>query len=746
MPPIYAPAMTLDSMLDQPSPPPLPPLDMDSPLTAAGKRPVGRPPVSAEQRALSDQKYAQMMELMGELPVEAKEPRFHIYPARSRIDQKLSFRPLARCLLSEFKDKNFKEPGALSAYLLDRFGPGRYCIEAHDAHSHRLDKIPAWYVTAGEPDMLDDEDDRRYDDEEDDRPRRRSGRRLRDDELDDPVSERANMADLLITNARQASGQAAVAARSQTDMLSVIMMSNSAQAEARAAEERRREDARAEERRREDIRSEERRKEAMEERRREDEKLERERKDERDREERRRAEAAEQRAKDEDRRNRDHLAALEASNKKTEMLIAAISAGAPVLGKMFEKRETPMEVALTRTLTEKKEADPMMVMLMNSILAKSDRQDSTQVMMQQMAEFSKISSQMTADQMRIMMTTSSDFNKEMMKKAMDLMLASPHGQTPEGKNFIEQVMGAIAGASEFAKAIFPHQPAPVQQAIQAPQQRRALPHQRQAQPQQPQQPQPAQAAQPAQQPTLTPEQQAQADNAPKGVMGVLAALMAIHGHQYQTQDQYQSLIHYCLSQMPVDLRVNIIEGNEANVFAIVQPYYEAVPELKAWITKPDVLLWIRDYVPKLSPHILQMHGSHDEQRAQLMNLLAQQQREDEEARLAADAAAQGGAPAPAQPGNVVQQPAEPAQPGNAVDPAVHDAAMAQQPPAPGGEGDLAVTPDGASAPAEPTPADQVLPANPQLMAGAAVGGAVAVPVAPTPGASSGSHLDDPDAP
>lgn len=60
--------------------------------------------------------------------------------------------------------------------------------------------------------MLDDEDDRRYDDDdyEDDRPRRRRSRggRMREEDLDDPVSERANIADLLVTNSRQAAGQA----------------------------------------------------------------------------------------------------------------------------------------------------------------------------------------------------------------------------------------------------------------------------------------------------------------------------------------------------------------------------------------------------------------------------------------------------------------------------------------------------------------------------------------------------------
>jgi hypothetical protein len=740
-------------MLDTPNPAPLPPLDLDPGLTAA-KRPVGRPAISAEQRALSDQKYAQIMELMGELPVEAKEPRFHIYPARTRVDQKLSFKPLARALLSEFKDKNFKEPGTLAAYLLDRFGVGRYCIEAYDAHGHRLDKIPSWYVTAGEPSMLEDEDDGgRYHDEDDydDAPprRRRGARRLRDDDLDDPVSERANMADLLITNARQASGQAAVAARSQTDMISIVMMQQTAQTEARAAEERRREDARMEERRREEARSEERRKEAADERRREEDRAERERKDEREREERRRQEQAEERRREEDKRQREHLAAIEAANKRTELLVGALPTLGTIFGKVFEKRETPMEVALTRSLTEKKE-DPVLAVLLKSVLDRGDRKDSTEVMMSQMAEFSKISSQMTADQMRIMMTTSSEFNREMMKKAMDMMLASPQGQTPEGKNFIEQVMGAISGAADIVNKLVPA-PAPPQpqQQLQAPQQRRALPHQRQQAPQQQPQPaQPAQAAQPAQSQQLTPEQQAELDQAPKGVIGVLAALMTIHGKQYNTQEDYQRLIAYCLSQMPVDLRVAIIEGQEATVFAIVQPYYEAVPELKAWITKPDVLLWIRDYVPKLTPHILAMHGSHDEQRAQLQNLLAQEAREAEEARLAAEAQAQAGTAPTGHPAE--QAAAQPPQPGNVVQPAPPQPGNAVQPPT--DDGGLAVTPDGGGAPevappADPGPADHILPAQPQLMEGAAVGGAVLAsgPVAVPVAAKAASHLD-PDEP
>jgi hypothetical protein len=733
-------------MLDQPNPTPLPPLDMDSGLTAV-KRPVGRPAISAEQRALSDQKYAQIMELMGELPVEAKEPRFHIYPARMRVDQKLSFRPLARALLSEFKDKNFKEPGTLSAYLLDRFGEGRYCIEAYDAHSHRLDKIPSWYVTAGEPSMLDDDDDRGelYDDEPE--PRRRRSRRMRDDELDDPVENRANIADLLITNSRQASGQAAVAARSSSDMLGMLMFTQTSQNEARAQEERRREEARADERKREDQRAEERRREAQEERKREDDRAERERKDEREREERQRREDTEQRRRDDDKRQADFRASMDAANRKTELLIGALTTMAPILGKVFEKRETSMEIALTRSLTEKKEADPVMMMLMKSILDKSDRKDGTEMMVQQMIEFSKVSSQMTAEQMRGAMAMSNDMNREMLKRAMAMMESTPQGQTPEGKNFLTQMMEALAGAGDFAKAIFPVQPAAPVIVQQAPpqQQRRALPHQRQQQPQQPQQPQPAQpaqAAQPQQPHQLTPEQQAQADAAPRGVTGVLAALMAIHGHQYQTQDQYQALNAYLLQEMPVDLRVAIIEGQEATVFQIVRPFYEASPELNAWITKPDVLLWIREYVPKLSPHILAMHGSHDEQRAQLAGLLAQQAAEDEAARAVAEA--QGAVPAPVQPppqpGNVVQPPPEP---GNQVQPPAEQP-PAQGPAAEGSESDLAITPDGGGAPTEPgLPVDQVLPANPQLMQGAVVGGAVAVPVGAA--AKTSSHLD-PDEP
>jgi hypothetical protein len=735
----------MDGLLDSPNPTPLPPLDLDAPLTATGKRPVGRPAVSAEQRALSDMKYAAMMTAIDALPVEATEYRFGVYPARRRVDAKAEFHPLCKILLSEWNQNNFKDMATLANYLGERFGSGRYVIEALDSFNRRLDKIAPLYVMAGDPGMIDDDldGDERFDDEDDRRPRRRT-RRLRDEDQDDPVAERANMADLLVASTRQAAGQTVQAARSQTDMMGLLLLTQSRTDETRAAEERRREESRAEERRREETRAEERRREQAEDRKREEDRAERERKEERDRDERIRQAQAEDRRREDQKRQDENLALMKAQNERTQMILTGLTSLGPVLSKLFEKRESPMEIALTRSLTEKKEADPLQMMLLKSILDRGERKDGTEMMVQQMIEFSKVSSQMTAEQMRGAMAMSNDMNREMLKRAMAMMEGTPQGQTPEGKNFLTQMMEALAGAGEFAKAIFPVQPAaiaapPPQQA----QQRRALPHQRQ-QVQQPQQPQPAQAAQsagPAQ--ALTPEQQAQlqaqADDAPKGVTGVLAALMAIHGHQYETQEQYQGLVAYCLTQMPVDLRVAIIEGQEATVFAIVQPFYEAQPELKAWISKPDVLLWIRDFVPKLSPHILQMHGSHDEQRAQLQGLLAAQAREDEEARLAAEA--QGQQPAVAQPGNAVQP--APAQPGNAV-----------QPP-PAQESDLAITPDGGSAPAEPPSADQILPVNPQLMEGAAVGGAVqldgavargpvAVPVAPQP-APAPSHLD-PDAP
>lgn len=711
-------------MLDVPSPQPLPPLDLASDAAPA-KKPVGRPTVSAEQRALSDQKYAQMMDLMAVLPVEAKEPRFHVYTCHRRVDQKKEFKPVLRALYSEFRDNNFSEPGTLANYLQERLGAGRYCIEAYDAHNRRLDKIPAWYVTAGDPDMLDDDQDRDDldDDRDDDRYERRSrgrGRRrpFRDEDLDDdPLDQRANMADLLVSSAKSQAHTQAQSARASTDALSLMMLSQSQANESRQAEERRREEARIEERKRDENRAEERRREEVENRRREDAKAADERKEEQAREERRREEAIAERRREEQRRDTDHLRQVEASNKRTELLLGALTAAVPLITKLFEKREDPIQSALITRMTAPPPEDPVRTLLLKSILDKSDRKDGTEMMVQQMIEFSKISSQMTAEQMRGVMTMSADMNREMLKRAMSMMESTPQGQTPEGKNFLTQMMEALAGAGEFAKAIFPAQPAQPQ--LQPPQQRRALPHQRQhAQPQQ-QQPAPQQAAapQPPVQPAVAPEE------VPTGVTAVLACLMAIHTNKFGNAQEHQNVVGYLLHNMPVDLRVAVLEGSEPTIFRIVGPYVEAEPECSAWFKVPANLGWVRNYVAQLRPHLEAMYGPLAQQQAELAAALAAQEASNA-AVLETSVQAEAAPAEVPQPGNEVVP-----QPGNEVQPP-----PGEQPPG-GGE-------ESGGAAAAPVPAPEPAPQGGMTMAAAASGSVTEqTPAAPAP-----SHLSDPDAP
>jgi hypothetical protein len=215
-----------------------------------------------------------------------------------------------------------------------------------------------------------------------------------------------------------------------------------------------------------------------------------------------------------------------------------------------------------------------------------------------------------------------------MKKAMDMMLSSPQGQTEEGKSMIEQVMGAIAGASEIVKALVPGKPAvveapPVMQAPVQQQQQQTTRHRLSA---------PAPAASPASAPApeaadtrsvaqkewdaMTPEQRAAAtSNVPTGTAGTMVALQAIQEKRYSNQAELQGLVQFAITSMPVDLQDAILAGDEMKVIGIAGPAIEANPAIKTWAMSDGVLAWIRSYVAQLAPSIEAIRKMQQEEAA-----------------------------------------------------------------------------------------------------------------------------------
>jgi hypothetical protein len=605
--------------------------------------------MDATKRALNDERYAKMLEFSESLPPQAREFRFAVFEGNPRTEMKRDFRPLEKILYSKFIEQGFKDEGTFSAYLDEKFGPGCYFVEPLDEHNKRLEKLAAWIVHAGDP--MDDDDD--YDD---DRPRGRGRwRRQRYDDEGGP-DERANAADFISTVARQQTAQVSQVAKSSGDMMSMLLLQQSQSAEARQAEERRRDEQRAEERRREELRAEERRREQEQERREREE-----------REERRREEARVQYQREEDRRRDESTRMIEASNKRLEVIAALATSALPVLNEMFKKKEDTLTPILLK-LTEKKD-DPIVALLLKSILDK----DSSGLLIQQMGEMQKISASMTVEQMTQMMKFSTTMNETIMKKAIDMMMASPEGKTPEGKNMIEQIMGALQGAAEIVKTLVPGQPQP--QAAQgvrvhtaAPPAAQALPAPA-ASPQAAAPPQPGQPAQgrPVVNPhhpdgrpktpaeirweSMTPEEQAKEQaSMPTGTIAVLMALKAIHTRQYGNQAEYQQLVQFLVTQMPLDLRVAVLNGDELGVAAITTPVAQKEKEIWEWLmlaevpvpagapqgteAQPSTLAWIRGFTSQLPPSIEAIHGPAQAQRDQL---------------AAAKAAMAGGAAPPAAP-------------------------------------------------------------------------------------------------
>jgi hypothetical protein len=621
-------------MLDSPAPNSLgpPPTETKGP---------GRPPISPAQRALSDEKYAQMLEMVEELPAEAKEYRFAIYEALRSGRQKASFTPVETILFSEYKQQGLKNRETLSAYLFDKFGPGYYIVEAQDQHNNRLDRVPQWSVMAGTEDDMDDD---QFDDGP--RPRRRSrpGWSRNHDEYDeDPRDARANAADLMSTVSRSNAAGIAQVANSNKDIMSVMLLTQQSAAEARAAEDRRRDEARESERKRDEDRAERRREDA-----------ERERRDRDERDERNRREEREIAAREDARRREELQLTMANQSKRMEVLLGGVTAFMPILAKMFEKKEDTTLPILLQSLN--KPPDPMMAILLKGIMDKANDDSATKNMLTQFGEMSKITATMTAEQMKSMMGLSQSMNETVMKKAMEMMMASPEGKTPEGKSMIEQVMTALSSASDIVKSLVPPTPPapPQQRLIQHTAAPTALPQPQQAQPAAQA---PAQAPAPSGRPvvnpkrpdgsdksareiaweSMTPEEQAQMQaSAPTGVPAVLGCLKALETHQYTNQAEYQNLIQYLVQQMPLPLRVAVLDGDELTVMAISTPHAQADPELWSWLMTPAVaaapaangvpaieaklatLDWVRQFVAQLPPSIEAIHGPAAKQREALV--------------------------------------------------------------------------------------------------------------------------------
>ncbi len=664
-------------------------LDAPQPLSlglAPGTEPgrVGRPAMDAQKRALADDRYQKMVDLIEMIPDSAREFRFAIHRARRNLEAKASFRPLEKIQFSRFSTENFRDEGTLSAYLMDKYGPGRYFIEPLDEHNNRIAKMPAWVVTAGDEDDMEDDD---FDDEPRGGGWRRRSRRRDDDYEDDERDQRANMADLLTTVGKQNAAQVATVAKGGNDLMSILMMTQQSNAEARAAEERRRDEMRQEERKREEDRAESRRREMEAERKDRDERDQRRRDDER-----REHETAEQRRRDE------NLALIQAANKRTEILVAAVTAAAPVLGKLFEKKEDTTLPLLFKSM-EKKD-DPMMLMIMKSFMDKANDDSSSKNMIQQFGEMSKITTQMTAESMRANMNLTSEINGTVMKKALDMMMASPQGQTAEGKSMIEQVMTALAGAADIVKTLVPAA-APAQQRVAhqaAPTAAIAAPAAPAPAPAAPAAAVPEKSAVQAEWDALTPEQQAERTaQAPRGAEAVIRCINLIQTNSYASQAEYQELIKYLVTEMPLDLRVAVLNGDEAQVVALMLPVVQANSQLAAWIMMPGMFEWIRTFVSQLPPSLEAVYGPAQAQRDQLAALLA-------------------AGPAPT--AETVATPAEAATP------------AADATPAPTGE----------AAPVEQVPVVDLTGAGAQETAPAAEPAVEAAP------AEAASHLDHPDAP
>lgn len=569
----------MDDLLGQPLPPPTMPRGPTAPPgVPEGTRAPGRPAGDPAARASADRRYADRLALEGMLPAEASELRIVAFAARPGQDAKGGHTPLLRILKSTWEDQGLKDSATLRSYLQDKLGPGRYYMEPQDAHNRRMDSIPCWVIsTTEDDDMPDDLDD-------DDLPLSRAGRgrpsrRRRApafiDDLDDddglqddePQAHRANIADFLTVQARAQTESAERDKKAQSDMMTTIMMLQQQQAEAQRKADERREEMQREERR-----------------------LERER-DERRREEERKIheEKMDERRREDDRRRDEQRLAMEQSNKKTELMVAAATAMVPVIAKLLEPKPVdPLLMSLV-TKPQDKQADPLTMMLMKSMLDRQQGSESMTQMIQGMAEMNRMSTSMMAEQMKSVMATTNDLNQQVLKRAMEMQAGGE--DEGEDKGMLGNIVSALSSASGLIDSLGLKQQAPQQQA------QHTIPHHQAPLPQ---------GAPPQQQHPQ--QQQQQQPVTPTGIEAVGGAMMALHAGAYQSEEQRNQLIAFLLHHTPDDLRMAIATGNEPDVMSICAPVFMANEELVQWLTTEGTVEWIREFLSTLQPALAQQMG------------------------------------------------------------------------------------------------------------------------------------------
>lgn len=507
--------------------------------------------------------------------------------------------------MSEWRDLGLKDDQALRSYITEKFSEGRYWLEPQDQHNRKIDKLPGWVIDTEEDDNMPDFDE--YDDRR--RSRRKGRRRSRrpledDDDFDDfdegdIVESRAGIADYLSTKAKAESEERLMEKKSSNDMMSMmIMMQQQQQQTAREERERDRlrEEARREEARRED------------ERRREDQRREEER---RRTEEQRNYEARLEREREERRREAEQIRIqMEASAKRTEMMVGALTAALPTLGKLFEKGQDPVTMTLLSKLSEKG-ADPMMMMMMKHFMEKSNKDDGLTSMIQSMGEMSRVSNQMMLENMKGMFASMSEMQQENMKQQLRMALANPN-RDDEEKSTIQQVLEAISGGVEMVSSL----------ARNSRQAQQAQPQPVMVQPapsgfvqQQPQHPQiahqpPPPPQQQHQQAPEVPEQIGQAPGQeqvqlPTGVEAVVGGIVTILSGTVTDPDMQEQVVNHMISEMPQELGQAIVEQDEGAIMSICTPVFLREQELQQWIMEPANAQAVREWLPTLIPRIQQ---------------------------------------------------------------------------------------------------------------------------------------------
>lgn len=606
--------------LEYPTPSPLPPV-----LDDMGPKKPGRPALDPAKRALNDARYAQMLQVIEAIPQTAKEAKFSVFRAMRHSDQKKDFKPLFKIPYKEYMDAGLAEEGALYQYVVQKLGRegGRFWVEATDPHGLRYDRVPHWIIPEGSDMPGRDYDEEFDDDEEDDEDfddrRRRGGRpgfgrprRRRMPEDGDDGDSTANVTDLLLATNKISHANASIQSSGAKDLVSLLMLTQSQQATSREDTERRREDDRRDERRREESLAAAKTAELREENRRRDE-----------REDRARKEEADRRRDDDNRRQAEHVKAIEASNRRMELMMGGFTAAIPLISKFMEKKSDPFQEAMLAKALQPPAVDPLMGTLLKSALEKGERNGSSELMIEQVKQ---------------VMSFTNELNQQALKKVMDLASSTPGGQSEEGQDMLGKILGIVQGASEVVKNLSPAKPAP---AAQPAPQRRPV-HQPRIAP-----PAPVPAIAPAAQQTPAPVQptvapasaatpaQEQAtveavpveSQVPVGMPAVLGAMRIVHQRLYQNQAEMQMMYRMIVEQMPLDVRVAIIEGDEMRVFQLVMPIIQGSQEFVDWIDFkgsgtgdmeiPATITWIRSFVPQLAPHLESMHGPLAQQKDEL---------------------------------------------------------------------------------------------------------------------------------